>query len=261
MGLARGYLKRPELTAEKFIPNPFSDEPGARLYRTGDQVRYLPDGNLEFLGRLDDQVKLRGFRIELGEIEAVLGQHEAVEQAVVMTREDTPGNPYLVAYLVTPQDPAPASAELRQLLRATLPDYMVPATFVWLEALPLTLHGKVDRRALPAPERTRPELANAYVGARTPVEEKLTEIVAQLLGVEKVGIYDNFFELGGHSLLATQAMSRIRAVFEVTLSLRHLFETPTVAGLAERIETIHWVVQGAAMPPKTEVDDREEGEL
>jgi acyl carrier protein len=210
---------------------------------------------------LDDQVKIRGFRIELGEIEAVLGQHAAVQQTVVMAREDIPGNPSLVAYLVTTQDPAPTSAEWRQFLRQKLPDYMLPATFVWLEALPLTLNGKVDRSALPAPERTRSELANTYVEARTPVEEKLTEIVAQLLGVEKMGIYDNFFELGGHSLLATQAMSRIRAVFEVTLSLRHLFETPTVAGLAERIETIHWVVQGAAMPPKTEVDDREEGEL
>lgn len=162
-GLARGYLNRPEITAEKFVPNPFSDEPGARLYKTGDLARYLSDGNIEFLGRVDHQVKIRGFRIELGEIEAVLGHHPAVREAVVVATEDLPGEKRLVAYVVAEQEPPPTIGELRRFLRETLPEYMVPAVFVLLEALPLMTNGKIDRRALPTLDRARPELEKVFV--------------------------------------------------------------------------------------------------
>ncbi|MCI0387267.1 MAG: non-ribosomal peptide synthetase, partial [Acidobacteria bacterium] len=234
--LARGYLYQPELTAERFIPNPFSKEPGARLYRTGDLARYLPDGNLEFLGRIDHQVKVRGFRIELGEIEAVLSQHPSLREAVVVAQEDGAGDKRLMAYLVSNQEPAPTFGELREFLKVRLPEYMVPAAFVTLDALPLTPNGKVDRRALPVPEKVRPNLESIFVAPRNPVEEKLAEIVAHLLRVERVGIHDNFFELGGHSLLATQFMSRLRGAFQVELPLRSIFEGPTIAELAEAIE-------------------------
>ena len=231
-GLARGYLNRPELTAEKFIQNPFSRETGARLYKTGDLARYLADGNIEFLGRIDHQVKVRGFRIELGEIEAVLAGHEGVRETVVVAREDEPGEKRLVAYLVAAQETAPTVSELRSLLKGRLPEYMVPSAFVVLDELPLTPNGKVDRRALPAPDHTRPELEEAFVAPRTPVEEVVAGIWAEVLGMEQVGIHDNFFELGGHSLKATQVVSRVREAFQVELPLRSLFESPTVAELA-----------------------------
>ena len=232
-GLARGYLNHPGLTAEKFIPHPFSAEPGARLYKTGDLARYLPDGHLEFLGRLDHQVKIRGFRVELGEIETVLGQHPAVRQTVVLAREDTPGVKRLVAYVVTNQKQEPSISQFRHFLQAKLPEYMVPAVFVLLDTLPLTPNGKIDRRALPAPDHTRPELEGAFVAPRTPVEEALTRIWAEVLKLEHVGVHDNFFELGGHSLLATQVISRLRRTFpRVEMPLHSLFETPTVAELA-----------------------------
>jgi amino acid adenylation domain-containing protein len=238
--LARGYLNRPDLSAEKFVPHPFSASPrdaGARLYKTGDLVRYLPDGNIEFLGRMDNQVKLRGFRIELGEIETAITQHPAVREAVVlavgMGAEDT----RLVAYLVMADGASNLPVqEWRGFLKEKLPDYMIPALFVTLDALPLTPNGKVDRRALPAPEQTRPDLASAYVAPRTPTEEKLVEIAARILRVERVGVADNFFELGGHSLLATQLLSRLRDAFAVELPLRIIFEGPTIAELAEAIE-------------------------
>jgi amino acid adenylation domain-containing protein len=233
--LARGYLNRPGLTAERFIPNPFSQEPGARLYKTGDLARYLSDGNLEFLGRIDHQVKVRGFRIELGEIEAVLRRHPAVDESIVMVREDRPGDKRLVAYVVARQEPAPSVGELRSLVKEKLPEYMVPAAFVFLEALPLTPNRKVDRKRLPKPDYARPVLEAAFVAPRTPTEEKLAEIWSQLLGVAQVGIYDNFFELGGHSLLATQLVSRVREAFEMELPLISLFEVPVIAELAERI--------------------------
>ena len=245
IGLARGYLNRPELTAEKFIPDPFSTAPGARLYKTGDLARYLPDGNIEFVGRADDQVKIRGFRIELGEIEAALQQHPAVRAAVVLAREDAPGEKRLVAYVVG----EPSADELRRFLKAKLPDHMMPAVFVPIEALPLLSNGKIDRRALPAPERTRPELDKAFVAARTPTEEVLAEIWAKLLDVEQVGIHDNFFDLGGHSLLATQAVSRMRDAFQVEIPLRRLFEAPTVAGLAESIEAARQAGRNLSVPP------------
>lgn len=234
--LARGYLNRPELTAEQFIPNPFGGEPGRRLYRTGDRARYLPDGNIEFLGRTDHQLKIRGFRIEAGEIEAVLIQHPGVEQVIVMPWGETPEQQRLVAYVVPSRAQAPSVAELRVFLRNKLPEQMVPSAFILLNELPRTPHGKLDRRALPVPEPSRPELETNYVYPRTPVEEILAGIWAGLLKVEKVGIHDNFFELGGHSLLATQVVSRVREAFQLDLPVRGLFEAPTVAELALRIE-------------------------
>ena len=244
-GVARGYLNRPELTAEKFLPDPFSAVPGARMYKTGDLARYRPDGNIEFLGRADDQVKLRGFRIELGEIEAALGQHPAVRETAVLAREDASGEQRLVAYVVGNF----VSDELRRFLKTKLPEYMVPAVFVRLDALPLMPNGKIDRRALPAPDRLRPELEKAFAPPRGPTEELLAEIWAQLLDIERVGIHDNFFDLGGHSLLATQLMSRVRESFQVEIPLRRLFEGPTVAGLAECIEAARQAGQNLLAPP------------
>jgi amino acid adenylation domain-containing protein len=235
-GLARGYLECPELTAESFIPHPFSQEPGRRLYKTGDLARYLPDGNIEFLGRLDHQVKVRGFRIELGEIEAVLGQHWAVRQAVVLAREDRPGDHRLVAYVVPAQGQTHTGDELCRFLHSKLPEYMVPSAFVLLESLPLTPNGKIDRHALPTPNQQYPSVGSTFVAPRTPVEEVLAEIWAEVLGLEQVGTHDNFFELGGHSLKATQVISRVRHALAIELPLRGLFETPTVAGLAVSIE-------------------------
>jgi amino acid adenylation domain-containing protein len=230
-GLARGYLRRPELTAERFIRHPFDAQPEARLYRTGDLVRYPPDGTLQFLGRIDHQVKVHGFRIELGDIEAVLVQHAAVKETVVVAREDSPGDKRLVAYLVPTGLETPAASELRRFLREQLPEYMVPSAFVTLTALPLTPNGKVNRLALPAPEQTRPELEEAFVAPRTPAEETIAAIWAELLRVSTVGVRDNFFGLGGNSLLATRVMARLRDAFQVELPLRSLFEAPTVEGL------------------------------
>ncbi len=236
VSLARGYLNRPELTAEKFVSDPFSGKPGARLYKTGDRVRYRPDGNLEFQGRVDNQVKIRGFRIELGEVENALERHPGVREAAVISREDTPGVPRLVAYLVAAAQPAPASGELRMFLRQTLPEYMLPAFFVFMEAMPMTPSAKVDRKALPAPDLSRPDLESAYVAPRNAVEEKLAAICKDLLGIEKVGVFDNFFELGGHSLLATQFISHVREALQVEIPLRAIFEGPTVAELALEVE-------------------------
>jgi len=243
-GLARGYLNRPELTAERFIPNPFSREPGARLYRTGDLARYLADGNIEYLGRLDHQVKIRGYRIELGEIEAVLVTHPQVREAVVVAREDEPGDRRLVAYVVVEEEQSPGVSELRHHLKAKLPEYMVPAVFMMLDQMPLSPNGKVDRRALPAPDQARPDLAASYVAPRTATEEVMEAIWAEVLGLEPVGINDNFFELGGHSLLATQVMSRVRTAFEMEVPLRVLFEDQTVAALAARIEAVRQTEHG-----------------
>ncbi|MBW4575237.1 MAG: amino acid adenylation domain-containing protein [Aphanothece sp. CMT-3BRIN-NPC111] len=247
VGLARGYLNRPELTAQKFIHNPFSDAPEARLYKTGDLARYLPDGNIEFLGRIDHQVKIRGFRIELGEIEAVLGQYPAVQQAVVVAREDEPGNKRLVAYLL-PQQELNLN-DVRSFLKDQLPEYMVPSAFVLMEALPLTPNGKLDRKALPAPDTARLELEHTFIPARTPIEELLVNIWSQVLGVNKIGIHDNFFELGGHSLLATQLIYRVRDTFKIELPLPSLFESPTVAELAKCIETVRQEKQALLAPP------------
>jgi len=235
VGLARGYLNVPELTAEKFIPDSFGNELGARLYKTGDLARYLPDGNIEFLGRIDNQIKIRGYRIELGEIESVLSQHPSVREVVVLAREDTPGDKRLVTYVVSQQGESLEAAELRKFLKQKLPEYMIPSVFVVLDALPLTPNGKVDRRALPAPDQSRPELEQWYQAPRTPMEEILAKIWAEVLKLERIGIHDNFFDLGGHSLLATQVISRVRAGFQMEISLRTLFEKPTVAELANAI--------------------------
>ncbi len=244
-GVARGYLGRPELTAERFVPSPFGTEPGARLYRTGDRVRWLPSGTLEFLGRLDEQVKLRGFRIELGEIESVLREHPSVNEAVVVVREDSPGVKRLVAYVVA-DEPVPEESALRAPLKERLPDYMVPAAIVFLPALPLTPNGKLDKRALPVPGLSG-ERAAAHTPPRNTVEELLASVWAELLGVERVGIHDDFFDLGGHSLAATQLVARIRAVFDVDISLQEMFDLSTVAGLAGRLTSPR---DGApALPP------------
>jgi amino acid adenylation domain-containing protein len=251
-GLARGYLRRPGLTAEAFVPNPFSHQVrGERLYRTGDLARYRPDGNIEFLGRIDHQVKVRGFRIEVGEIEAVLGRHPAVREAAVLAasgqREGE--DKRLVAYVVPSQGQELAAGDLRRLLQEKLPDYMVPSLFVVLEVLPRTPGGKVDRRALPAPDWSQPEREGAFVAPRTPTEGVLASLWAQVLGVERVGANDNFFELGGHSLLATQVISRLRQAFQVEVSLRALFEAPTVAGLAQHVEATLRAKRGLQAPP------------
>ncbi|HZH15492.1 MAG TPA: non-ribosomal peptide synthetase, partial [Archangium sp.] len=235
MGLARGYLGRPELTAERFIPHPFGTEPGARLYRTGDRVRYLADGQVEYLGRADEQVKLRGFRIEPGEIEAALARQSTVREATVLVREDSPGQPRLVAYVVPVEGQGVDAAGLRSALKDQLPEYMVPAAFVALPALPLTSSGKVDRKALPVPEGVRPDAGTPFVAPRSELEQQLTAMWSELLGIERIGIHDNFFELGGHSLLATQLVSRIRPTFEVELDLGRLFAQPTIAALALQI--------------------------
>ncbi|MEG4242346.1 amino acid adenylation domain-containing protein [Microcoleus sp. MON2_D6] len=252
-GLSRGYLNRPELTAEKFIPNPFAEDPthasfilnsssfilSERLYKTGDLARYLPDGNIEFMGRSDNQVKVRGFRIELGEIEAVLSQYPAVREAIALVREDNPGDQRLVAYIVANSALKTQDSELindlRSYLKQKLPQYMMPSAFVLLEAMPLTPNGKIDRRSLRAPDTNTAELESNFTEPRTPDEQLIAEIWAEVLGLERVGIHDNFFELGGHSLLATQAISRLREAFQIEVPLRSLFESPTVATVTESL--------------------------
>ena len=229
-GVARGYLNRPELTAERFVPDPFGGASGVRLYKAGDLARRLPDGTLEYLGRIDHQVKIRGFRIELGEIEAALGRHPEVREVVVLAREDVPGDKRLVAYLVARDKLSPSIAELRGFLQQSLPDYMIPAAFVPVEAMPLTSNGKLDRRALPAPGGARPELGTGYVAPRTPVEEVLSGIWAKVLGLEQVGIFDNFFTLGGDSILAIQVTSKAQQA-GFGLSVRQIFQHQTIATL------------------------------
>jgi amino acid adenylation domain-containing protein len=230
--LARGYHNQPGLTADRFVPHPHTTEPGARLYRTGDRARYRPDGAIEYLGRLDNQVKVRGHRIELGEIESVLGEHGAVGGAAVLVREDRPGDQRLVAYVVSEPGSPPAPGELREWAGRSLPEYMVPATVVLLDAFPLSPNGKVDRKALPAPAV---EAAVAGRSPRTLREQVLCELFAEALGREVVGVDDSFFELGGHSMLAPRLITRVRAVLGVELSVRTLFTAPTPAGLAERL--------------------------
>ncbi len=235
IGLARGYLNRPELTVDKFILDPFSSEREARLYKTGDLARYLSDGNIEFLGRIDHQVKIRGFRIELGEIEAVLSQHPELTQTLVIAREDVPGDNQLVAYIVASADQNPRQSELRRFLETRLPEYMVPSFFVFLDTLPLNPNGKIDRRALPAPDTSDIRLSTNFVLPQNSTEEVLAAIWAKILRLEQVGIHDNFFELGGHSLLATQVMSRVRQALQIDIPLQILFENPTIATLAQAI--------------------------
>jgi amino acid adenylation domain-containing protein len=234
--IARGYLDQPQMTALKFIPHPFSDIPGQRLYKTGDMGRFLPDGSIEYLGRTDQQVKMRGIRIELGEIEAALGQHPAVWSNVVVCRDDTLGNKRLIAYVVVQQQQQLKTGELREFLKKRIPDYMVPSAFVLMEAIPLTPNGKINSQALPSPEWGALDLESAFVPPRTPVEEVIAKIWSELLGVEQIGVHDNFFDLGGHSLLVTQMLSRICNAFQVSLPMHKLFEHPTVGELALLIQ-------------------------
>ncbi|HET6978712.1 MAG TPA: amino acid adenylation domain-containing protein [Pyrinomonadaceae bacterium] len=249
--LARGYLNRPDLTAERFIPDPLSRVEGERLYRTGDVARILADGTVEFLGRRDEQVKLRGYRIELGEIEAALNAHPEVRESVTTVREDTPGDQRLIAYLVPQAElldqkeietngsnlppEALTTSALQHYLRPRLPEYMIPSTFVLMEKLPTLPNGKINRKALPAPDTARRDRANTYVAPRNQTEEHLAAFWSEILGVERIGINDNFFDLGGHSLLATEAISRIRETFQTDLSLRSFFAAPTIAALAVSI--------------------------
>ncbi|HEX7238904.1 MAG TPA: amino acid adenylation domain-containing protein, partial [Longimicrobiaceae bacterium] len=244
-GLARGYLARPGLTAERFVPDPFAAEPGARLYRTGDRARWLPDGTLQFLGRADRQAKVRGFRVEPGEVEAVLRAHPAVHDALAEVRDGADGGKVLVGYLIVETGSgAPSAGELRGFLRERLPEYMVPSAFVALEAFPLTPSGKVDRRALPAPDSAPGEAA--ALAPRTPTQEVLAGIWAEVLGVERVGAGDDFFALGGHSLLATRVVSRVREGLGADVPVRALFEAPTVAELAARVDAARG---GGPTPP------------
>jgi amino acid adenylation domain-containing protein/non-ribosomal peptide synthase protein (TIGR01720 family) len=233
VGVGRGYLNQPGLTAERFAPDPFASEPGARLYKTGDLARFAPDGNIEFLGRLDHQVKVRGFRIELGEIESALRHHEAVREAVVMVSGPQIGEAQLSAYVVPEFERLPAADELRNHLKKSLPEYMIPASFVMLEALPLTRNGKIDRRALAQLETPRTE--RVYVAPRTAVEEVVAGIWAEVLKLERVGVHDSFFDLGGHSLLSIQVLTRLHKTFHVDLPLRAIFEADTVAEISKRL--------------------------
>ncbi|BAY78055.1 amino acid adenylation domain-containing protein [Nostoc linckia NIES-25] len=264
-GLAREYLNRSELTAERFITHTFSNQSKTRLYKTGDLARYGTDGNIEFLGRIDNQVKIRGFRIELSEIEAVLSQHLGVREAVVIASEDVPDDKYLVAYIVIDREQIPSpnvqsfASLLREFLKAKLPKYMIPRAYAILESLPLTPNGKIDRRALPTPETITFNYQD-FVTPRSQLEELLAEIWAKVLGKEQVGVRDNFFELGGHSLLATQLTSRIRDTFQIDLPVRNLFEAPTVEQLAKYIDAKSWVAK-ARTKTETTAKKREEVEF
>jgi amino acid adenylation domain-containing protein len=250
-GVARGYLNRPELTAERFLADPFGEDPQGKLYKSGDLARWLPSGDLEFLGRVDHQVKIRGYRIELGEIEATLGAHPGLAEVAVAVREDSPGDKRLVAYIVAADEPAPEPAELRAYLGQRLPEYMVPAAYVRLPALPLTPNGKLDRRALPAPESS--DVDGAHLAPRNAIEEMIAGIWCDILGVAAVGVTDDFFVLGGHSLLATQVIGRIATSLGVELPLQSIFEAPTVAGLADRVAELRLAGEGLVVPPLVRV--------
>jgi len=248
-GLAHGYWNQPVLTASRFVPNPFSATHGERLYKSGDLGRCLPDGNLEFLGRIDQQVKLRGYRIELGEIETVLEQHQDVAQAVAMVREDSPGDKRLVSYVVAHEKGSARIGELRDYLIKKLPEYMVPTTFVSLDTLPLTANGKVDRRALPAPKGERPSLEESYVAPRTATETMVAGIWAEVLRIDRVGAHDSFFDLGGNSLLAAQVIARVRKAYGVSLPLRSFLEKPVLVDLARHFEAAQRDASHDQVPP------------
>jgi hypothetical protein len=232
-GLARGYFKLPELSAEKFIPNPFSKAPGSRLYRTGDLGRFLPDGSIEFLGRLDYQVKVRGFRIELQEIEAALAMHPDVRESVVVVREDQPGDKRLIAYIVRHAERVPSSHQLRGFLKGKLPEYMLPSAVVFCDALPLTLNGKVDRKALPAPDGSRAKLTASSGRPQTELEQIIASAWQETLNLTEVGVHDNFFDLGGHSLLLAQVHAQLRTTLDKNFPLIKMIENPTINALAK----------------------------
>ncbi|BCL84582.1 non-ribosomal peptide synthetase [Ktedonobacteria bacterium brp13] len=249
--LARGYLNRPDLTAERFVPDPFSSVPGSRLYRTGDLGRYLPNGAVECLGRVDQQVKIRGFRIELGEIETVLLQHPGVQTAVVIAREDRPGEKRLVAYILLQQGYYATVADVRSFLEDRLPAYMIPSAFVLLDSFPINANGKIDRLALPAPETFRPQAEKEFVAPRNPIEEMLISIWCEVLGLEQIGIHDNFFALGGHSLVAIQVVARVRPSLQVDVPVHMLFMEPTIAQFADRIAKVKAADKELSLPAIT----------
>jgi amino acid adenylation domain-containing protein len=234
-GLARGYLDRPDLTAERFVPNPFSQDPHSRLYRTGDLCRWRADGNIEYLGRIDHQVKLRGFRIELGEIESNLASHPAIAQSVVILREDRPGDKRLVAYYTATGEILPSIAQLREHLQTSLPEYMIPSAFVHLDAVPLTPSGKIDRRGLPAPDLKDIDAQDQYTPPRNGIEDQLVEIWQEILGTERIGVHDNFFSLGGHSLLAVRLFNTINQRFQKNLPLSLVFQRGSIAQIASSL--------------------------
>jgi hypothetical protein len=236
VGVGRGYLNRAELTAERFVPDPFSGCAGGRLYRTGDEVRWLPDGNVEFLGRIDQQVKIRGFRIELEEIRLAVLQHPDVNEAVISTDGASIEDRRLVAYVIVAAERELSGSDLRDYLKERLPEYMVPSAFVLLEKLPLNSSGKVDYSALPQPDRLNIVLKNEYVAPRTDVEQLLRNIWQEVLGVERIGIHDNFFDLGGQSILLLKVQRKIREAFQHETSLIELFKYPTISLLAERLK-------------------------
>ncbi|MEM7346399.1 MAG: thioesterase domain-containing protein, partial [Chloroflexota bacterium] len=255
-GISRGYLRQPRLTAEKFIPNPFLDSvptdsaESNRLYTTGDLARYLPDGNIEFLGRVDRQVSIRGYRIELGEIEAVLSQHTAIDQTVVLTHdEEGSGDTHIVAYLTSTQEKQPSTETLRDFLDDKLSHYMVPSAFIWLDQFPLNPNGKIDKKALPAPTKIERFRSTDYVPSRDDVEAQLIEIWEHILPVKDIGVYDNFFELGGNSLLAVQLFRRIEQVFDKKLPLAILFEAPTLEQLGDFVRDQQWQATLKALVP------------
>ncbi|MEW6736123.1 MAG: amino acid adenylation domain-containing protein, partial [Acidobacteriota bacterium] len=258
-GLARGYLHQAELSAEKFVPHPYSKQAGARLYRSGDWGRYRADGSIEFIGRIDNQIKLRGFRIELAEIEAKLNEHRQVRECVVVASEGSSIEKRLIAYLVTEAGENISTAQLQHYLQDKLPEYMLPSAYVQIERLPLTANGKVDRRALPAPDCSRTDIEQTITAPRNPLEEVIAAIWTRVLAIARVSIDDNFFELGGHSLLATQVILQVRSTFKVEVSLRALFENPTIKGLAEEVAAARRNGQGLIVP-RIEAVDRN-GEL
>ncbi len=237
-GVARGYLNRPELTAERFVPDPFHAANGSRLYRTGDLARSLPDGQIAYVGRADEQIKIRGFRIEPNEIVSLLNSHPAVQASAVVAQEDSSGAKRLLAYVVTDGASSPNASELRTLVLNQLPDYMLPSAFIKVDELPITANGKLDRDALPRADASNTLQEDEFVAPRTPLEERVTAIIASLLGLERVGVNENFFLIGGHSLLGTQLIARVRDAFGVDLSLRTIFDSPAPAQLAKEIEKL-----------------------
>jgi surfactin synthase thioesterase subunit/acyl carrier protein len=248
-GLARGYFDRVQLTSERFIPNPFSTDANSRLYKTGDLARYLSDGSIEYLSRIDNQVKIRGFRIELGEIETVLRKHPAIGQSVVTISVDDTGENRLVAYLIAHPEQTIATEELRRFLKQELPDYMVPSVFIFLDTFPLTPNGKIDRRALPAPDSTRSDSENNYISPRDELELQLTKIWERTLGIHPIGMKDNFFELGGNSLLSVKLVAEIKQVFAKNLSVVTLFQSQTIEQLAAVLREEKWAAGWNSLVP------------
>ena len=259
-GVSRGYLNRPDLTEKAFVKNPFSPDPSAVMYKTGDLTRYYANGNIEFLGRIDQQIKIRGFRVELGEIETVLLEHPSIKQGVVIVREDRPGDARLVAYMVHAEGLKIDSRELRQFLRKKLPDYMIPQHFVELDTLPRTPNGKINRKALPKPDASM-QADDNYKEPQTAIEKQLAAIWADILGTKRVGLNDSFFELGGHSVLAIQVVSAVRDSLSVDLPLRAIFETPILIDLAQHIEALRFAFSAATEKAEGSTHEREEIEI